>query len=415
VNDSIAMTGVATACRSCGASDLVPFLSLGRMPLVDAFVREEDRAEPDPRFPLGVALCPSCSLVQILETVPPETLFVENYHYFSSFSDALLDHARRNVESLIASRGLGAESLVIELASNDGYLLQFFRDRGIPVLGIDPSPGPAEAAIAKGIPTLREFFGVELAWRLRREGRRADVIIANNVLAHVPDLNGFVAGIGILLADDGVAAIEAPYLKDLIDRCEFDTIYHEHHSYFSVTALSALFRRHGLSLNRLEHHPIHGGSLRIFVERRENTSPIVREYLAREEADGLARPAYYRDFAARVASVRDDLLRLLRGIRARGGRIAAYGAAAKGSVLLNYAGIGTDLIEFVADRNIHKQWRYMPGVRIPIRAPEEILREMPAYVLLLAWNFKDEILRQQAAYRERGGRFIVPIPRPEII
>ena len=406
----------AASCRSCGADGLRPFLDLGETPLADALVRPGDLAKPEPRFPLVVAFCPECTLVQILEEVPPEKLFVENYLYFSSFSDDLLDHARRHALDLVDRQGLGASSLAVELASNDGYLLRNFVDRGVPVLGIDPAPDQADAAEAAGVPTIREFFGVELAQRLVSEGRRADVIVANNVMAHVPDLNGFVEGMEILLADDGVATIENPYVRDLVEHVEFDTIYHEHFCYFSCTAVDALMRRHGMFLNDVEYFPgLHGGTLRWWVGKREQPSEAVRRYLDEERATGVTDFSYYRDFAERVAAIKRDLLELLRELKSDGARIAAYGAAAKGSTLVNYVGIGPEVVDFVVDRNLHKQGLCMPGVHLPIRDPAALLDERPEYVLLLAWNFKDEIMRQQAEYARRGGRFIVPIPSPQIV
>ena len=405
----------AHGCRSCGAQGLRPFLSLGSTPLADALVRPDRLDAPESRYPLEVAFCPACSLVQILEEVEPEKLFVENYLYFSSFSPALLDHARTHALNLIASRGLGPDSLVVEIASNDGYLLKNFAERGIRVLGIDPAPDQAAAAEAQGIPTRREFFGVEMAERLRAEGLRADVIIANNVMAHVPDLNGFVSGMRTLVADDGLITIENPYVRDLIAHCEFDTIYHEHFCYFSCTSVDALMRRNGLFLNDVEHLGIHGGSLRWYVEPREDVSDVVAKYLKEEEEDGLTRFEHYGSFGERVAGIKGRLLDLLGGLKAEGKTIAAYGAAAKGATLVNYVGIGRDLVDFVVDRNVHKQGLAMPGVRIPIVDPAELLAQMPDYVLLLAWNFRDEIMAQQTEYLRRGGRFIVPIPEPEIV
>jgi SAM-dependent methyltransferase len=405
----------AVTCRSCGHAGLEPVLDLGRTPLADRLVTAAQLAEPEPVYPLEVAFCPQCSLLQILETVPPEVLFCEDYPYYSSFSDALLRHSRDNVLGIIERRGLGADSLAVELASNDGYLLKNYVEAGIPVLGIDPAAGPAAEAEKIGVPTLNTFFTVDLARQLAAEGRQADVIHGNNVLAHVADTNGFVAGIAILLRDSGVGVIEVPYVKDLIDHREFDTIYHEHLCYFSVTALDHLFRRHGLYLNEVERLPIHGGSLRLFVEKVERVGPSVRDLLALESAERVDRIDFYRDFARRVEQLRADLLALLRGLKAAGKTLAAYGAAAKGATLINYVGIGTDLVGFVVDRNVHKQGKYMPGQRIPIFGPEKLLEAQPDYVLLLAWNFAAEIMAQQAEYARRGGRFVVPVPEPRVV
>jgi SAM-dependent methyltransferase len=403
------------ACRSCGASGLAQILDLGETPLADALVEEDRLGEPEPRYPLGVAFCAACSLVQLLQTVPAETLFTRDYPYYSSFSDALAEHSRRNAERLIDAEHLGEDSLVVELASNDGYLLRHFAKHGVPVLGIDPADGPVRVAREAGIPTLQAFFGRDLAASLVAEGKRADVVVANNVLAHVPDLNGFVAGMGLLLAPDGVAVIEAPYVRDMIERCAFDTIYHEHHCYFSVTALQRLFARHGLVLARIEHYPVHGGSLRLFVRRQGQPDGTVRRYLAEEVERGLVEAGHYRDFAARVEGVKRGLQELLARLRADGARIAAYGAAAKGVTLLNYVGVGAETIGYVVDRNVHKQGRYMPGVRLPIADPARLLGDRPDYLLLLAWNFADEILAQQDAYRRAGGRFILPVPVPRVL
>jgi SAM-dependent methyltransferase len=390
-------------------------LDLGDLPLSDGFLTEDELKDVEPRFPLEVAFCPGCTLVQILETVPPTTLFCNDYPYFSSFSDALLAHSRDNALELIDRHGLGSDSLVVELASNDGYMLRNFVDRGIPVLGIDPAEGPAAAAEAIGVPTLAKFFGRDLAEQLRDDRGQADVIIANNVLAHVADTNGFIEGIKILLKPDGEAAIEFPYVRALVDRCEFDTIYHEHLCYFSVHAVDALFRRHGLFVNEIRQLPIHGGSLRLYVRHRESVQDSVRSLLKDEVESGLTRHDYYLDFSSRVDHIRGEMRTLLKELRAQGKEIAAYGAAAKGTIMLNAIGANSDIIEFVADRNVHKQGKWVPGARIPIVAPEELVRRRPDLAVLLAWNFKDEILKQQAEYRALGGRFIVPIPKPEIV
>jgi SAM-dependent methyltransferase len=397
------------ACRSCGGRRREVFLSLGELPLADALLREEDLGRPEPRYPLDVAFCPDCALVQVVEEVPPQRLFVDNYLYFSSYSDALLEHARAHAERLVAERRLGPESLVVEIGSNDGYLLRHVAAAGVPVLGIDPAPDQADAAEAAGVPTLREFFGEPLARTLQP----ADVVVANNVMAHTPDLNGFVAGLATLLADGGVATIENPSVEDLIEKCEFDTVYHEHFSYFSTTSVAALMHRHGLSLNRVERFPdLHGGTRRWWVSSTAAVEESVREELAREAAAGVDRTEHYLEFGERVDLLRAELLALLRGLD---GRVAAYGAAAKGATLLNACGIGRDLVEFVVDRNPHKQGRFMPGTHQPIRAPEALAEERPGHVLLLAWNFEREILAQQDEYRRAGGRFVVPVPEPRIV
>ncbi|MGQ0679423.1 MAG: methyltransferase domain-containing protein [Actinomycetota bacterium] len=403
-------------CRSCRSTSLRTFLDLGETPLADALIRADRLNAAEPRFPLEMAFCPDCSLVQILEDIPPVTLFVDNYLYFSSFSDHLLAHARSHARSLVDARVLGPGSLVVEVASNDGYLLKNFAEQGIPVLGIDPAPGQAEAALAIGIPTLREFFGADLARRLRAEGKRADVIIANNVMAHVPDLNGFVEGMSILLAKDGVITIENPYVRELIDRCEFDTVYHEHMCYFSCTAVDRLMRRHGLRLNHVEEFPdLHGGTLRWHVSHSDTVSTQAAAYLSAEKASGLDAFGYYEDFAGRVSAIRTELMRVLQAFKAGGSSIAAYGAAAKGSTLLNYVGIDATLLDFVVDRNVHKQGLYMPGTRILVCDPAALIERRPDYVLLLAWNFEKEILAQQAEFMEGGGQFIVPVPWPKVV
>jgi SAM-dependent methyltransferase len=345
------------------------------------------------------------------------------YAYFSSVSDAFVEHARAIATRMAEAEALTGKSLVIEIASNDGYLLQHYAAQGIPVLGIDPARNIAAAAIARGVPTLAEFFEPSLADELRRSGRTADVIHANNVIAHVPDLDGFVAGIAAVLKPTGVAVIETPYVRDLVERLEFDTIYHEHRYYHSLTALSRIFERHGLVVGGVERLAVHGGSLRIFVVQRDRPVgeiagvPVMSgaAMLAEERGLGLAAPAYYHDFAARVTALGADLRRLLAGIKADGGRIAAYGAAAKGTVLLNAFGIGTEEIDFVVDRSPYKQGRFMPGVHIPIVPTERLVEDLPGTCLLLAWNFADEILAQQGEYRERGGRFIIPIPTPQLV
>ena len=404
------------ACRSCSAPDLMTFLDLGQTPIANSLLTEADLQREEPRFPLQVGFCSSCSLVQLMYELPATAIFGPDYPYFSSFSDALSQHAKEHALDLITSRGLGAQSLVVEVASNDGYLLRNFVEAGVPVIGIEPTPGPAAAARALGVPTRESFFTAQMAEDMRREGLRADVIIANNVMAHVPDLNGFVEGFRTILSDDGIITIENAYVRDLVDGGEFDTVYHEHFSYFSCTAVDRLMRRHGLYLNDVDYFPeLHGGTLRWHVGAREAPTARLTSYLDDEEARGMLAFDYYASFGERAHATRAALVELLRSLRAEGRRIAAYGAAAKGATLLNSSGIGRSLVDYVVDRNTHKQGRWMPGARLPILDPAALLERSPDYLLLLAWNFKDEIVEQQAEFRRRGGRFIVPVPTPEVL
>jgi hypothetical protein len=401
------------ACRSCGGSQLHSILSLGSTPLANSLVRDPaTEAAAEQRYPLELVFCAACLLVQITETVPPEVLF-RDYLYFSSFSDTMLAHARELTARMTAALKLGPRSLAVEIASNDGYLLQYYKQAGVPVMGIEPARNIAKVAEERGIPTLPEFFGLQLATELAADRKRADILHANNVLAHVADLNGFVAGIHAILADEGVAALEFPYLGDMIDHCEFDTIYHEHLCYYSLGAIKHLFERHHLKLIAVERLPIHGGSLLLQVARSgsaRTADASVQALLDEESRRGMGSVEFYRGFARRVLELKDSLRALLARLKGEGKRIAAYGAAAKGSTLLNTFGIGRETLDFVADRSPHKQGRYMPGVHIPIVAPEQLRAAMPDYTLLLTWNFADEILKQQQEYRDRGGKFIVPVP-----
>ena len=404
-----------TNCRSCGREDLHVILDLGPQPIADALLSQEELSHAEARYPLIVALCQGCALLQVTETIPPDVLYGRDFPYFSSSSPALLKHSADHVEVLIRQYELGPRSFVVEVASNDGYLLRNFVERGIPCLGIDPSDGPVARAAAIGVPMMHDFFGLRCAEKLADQGKFADMIIANNVLAHVDDINGFVAGFGRLLKPNGIAVFEFAYALDLIEHCEFDTIYHEHVFYHTLHGLTPLFERHGLYLNDVKRLPIHGGSLRLTVSRARGRSDELDALFAHEAALGVNTISFYHNFAKRVRALRDSLAALLVSERAKGKRIACYGAAAKGATLVNYLDLGEGFFEFAADANPYKQGKYMPGQRIPIRHPDQLIASQPDHVLLLVWNFAGEVMRQQATYRERGGNFIIPVPEPRIV
>lgn len=402
-----------TACRCCGKGDLVSVFDLGQMPLSDGFSKSGD--EPDPLFPLEVVMCQACGLAQLRHTVAPEVLFDDVYPYFSSYIQTVVDNAKVNVEEAIERFTPGKDALVVELASNDGYLLKHAAARGIRTLGIDPARSVVEVARKAGIDTIHAFFTEALAIELAGEGKRADLIFGNNVLAHVAETGDFVRGIAHLLKPKGTAIIEAPYLRDLIDHNEFDTIYHEHLCYFSVSALRELFSRNGLFLNDVKRIPIHGGSLRMFIQHDDEPSERMLKLLAEEKAAGLDRPAAFLAFADRVDTMGRKLRTLLQELKQKGARIAGYGAAAKGTILLNHFRIGRSLLDWVADKNPHKHGLYVPGVKLPIVEPARVESDRPDYLLVLPWNHREEIMRGQAHFAGQGGRFILPVPEPRIV
>ena len=403
----------SAACLSCGGDRLADVLSLGALPLANAYPALADPLD-EPRFPLDLALCPACGLVQLRHVVPPAAMF-SDYLYFSSYSASMLKHVETLAQSLVRERGLGAGSLVMEVASNDGYLLQYFAAAGVPVLGIEPAANVAAVARdTRSIPTLVEWFGRDLGRRLAAEGTQADVILGLNVMAHVPDFNGFLAGLEALLKPSGVAVIEVPYVRDMVEKTEFDTIYHEHQFYFSVSAVAAAAARHGLVVQRVDRVPVHGGSLRLFLGRGAGHGPTAEKLLQEEAALGMTTPAYYAGFRRAVEQIRTDLVETVRRLCREGATIGGYGAAAKATIFLNYCGLTAADVAFVADRSPHKQGRRMPGCGIPIVGPEAIAARRPDYVVLFVWNLKDEVMRQEAAYRRAGGRFIVAVPQVRI-
>src|SRR5262245_45459382 len=409
------MTGTRGQCRFCGAPPTHPFANLGMSPIANNFLTEDELGRMEPFYPLHALVCDQCFLVQLVEFESPDAIF-SDYAYFSSYSTSWLDHCRRYVEAATERFRLGGDSHVVEIASNDGYLLQYFAERGIPVLGIEPAANVAEVAVERGIPTEVTFFGKEAATNLAAQGRQADVLIGNNVLAHVPDLNDFVEGMKILLAADGVITMEFPHLERLVEERQFDTIYHEHFSYFSLLTVRRVFAAHGLTVFDVDELSTHGGSLRIYgchADARP-VSDAVRELEAREERAGFTHLETYLAFGEQVQQEKRDILDSLIALKNEGLRIAAYGAPAKGNTLLNFCGIGTEFIDFTADRSPHKQGRYLPGSHIPIRAPEEIERERPDVVLILPWNLREEVMEQLRFISDWGGRFLVRSPALEL-
>lgn len=407
----------APPCLFCSAPLRHTVVDLGMSPLCESYLSHDELNQMEPFYPLHVRVCDRCFLVQLQEYVSGEEIFSE-YAYFSSYSDSWLDHSRRYVDQMMETRGITPESQVIEVASNDGYLLQYFVDRGVPSLGIEPAANVARVAIEKGIPTRVEFFGEAYARELVEEGVRADLLLGNNVLAQVPDLNDFVAGLKILLAPGGFLTIEFPHLMRLVEENQFDTIYHEHFSYFSFTTVREIFAAHGLALYDVEELPTHGGSLRIYGCHANDDRPMTpraRELEQRELSAGLRTLAYYASFANDVRETKWKLLEFLIQARRDGRTVVGYGAPGKGNTLLNYCGIRTDFLDYTVDRSPHKQGLFLPGTHIPIHEPGRIDETRPDYVLILPWNLKDEIMEQMSRIREWGGRFVVPIPEVEVI
>jgi SAM-dependent methyltransferase len=413
-----APTACRGGCRFCGNPDLHLVVDLGMSPLCENFLSRDQLLAMEPFYPLRALFCEECGLMQVEEYVGGREIFDSQYMYFSSYSDSWLSHCKKYAEQMIDRFGLNAASLVVELASNDGYLLKNFVERGVPCLGIEPAQRVAEAARKIGVPTRVEYFGTEVARQMVAEGLQADLIPANNVLAHVPDLNDFVAGMKILLAKVGVITVEFPHLMNLIESNQFDTIYQEHYCYYSFTTVERIFAAHGITLFDVEELPTHGGSLRIFGRHSDNTAlpvlPSVTIMRRRESEKGYHRLETYQAFAERVAEVKRGLLEFLINARREGKRVAAYGAPGKGNTLLNYCGIREDFVEYAVDRNPYKHGRFLPGTHIPVFPPERIAETRPDYVLILPWNLKDEIVNQLAYVRQWGAQFVVPIPQLSI-
>jgi SAM-dependent methyltransferase len=401
-------------CRHCSADLTTSFIDLGSAPPSNAYLTEQDLRAPEKWFPLRVLVCTECWLVQTEDYAEADELFDADYAYFSSFSTTWLAHAERYVAEMTDRFGLNAASDVVEVAANDGYLLQYVKDRGIPCLGVEPTAGTAAAARGKGIAIIEDFFGVRLAGELAADGSQADLTVANNVLAHVPDINDFVAGFAVLLKPEGVATFEFPHLLRLVAENQFDTIYHEHFSYLSLHAVKRIFEHNGLTVFEIEELPTHGGSLRIYAKHAANemlaVTQNVQAVLAKERGAGLFTQEVYQEFAERVKKVKRDLLSFLIEAKNRGKSIAAYGAPAKGNMLLNYCGIRTDFLDYTVDRSPHKQGKYLPGSKIPIFSPDKVAQTRPDYLLILPWNIKEEIMTQMAYVRQWGGKFVTAIP-----
>jgi 2-polyprenyl-3-methyl-5-hydroxy-6-metoxy-1,4-benzoquinol methylase len=406
-----------SCCRFCGAALTQTFVDLGMSPLCENYISAGQLNQMEPFYPLHVYVCEQCFLVQLEEYVDPEHIFTE-YAYFSSYAESWLQHARKYTDLIVERFRLDKKSQIVEIASNDGYLLQYFVEKGIPVLGIEPARNVARVAVDKGVPTLTEFFGEECAKRLVGAHKHADLLIGNNVLAQVPQLNDFVAGMKLLLKPRGIITMEFPHLMRLMEGNQFDTIYHEHFSYFSFITAEKVFAAHGLTLFDVEELATHGGSLRIYARHNEDGSkPVterVSELRASEEQSGFDRMGHYTAFGEQIKETKRKLLSFLIEAKRAGKSVAGYGAPGKGNTLLNYCGVRTDFLDYTVDRNPYKQGKFLPGTHIPIHRPDRIRETRPDYVLILPWNFRDEIMEQMADIREWGGKFVVPIPEVRI-
>ena len=404
-------------CRFCDDTNVKRFLELGEMPLANAFLTEDEvNTIKEPRFPLDVFFCEDCGLVQIGHVVPPQDIF-KDYIYFSSTSDAVHNHAEYLAQSFKERFQLHNNSFVVEIASNDGCVLNYFKNLNMKILGVEPAENIAKVAVDSGIETYIDFFNEENARNIKEKYGNADVILARHVFAHVPDIHSFMRGLKLLLSANGVIAIEAPYLVDFVEKVEFDTIYHEHLSYLSLRPMSKLFKKYGMEIFDVEHFDIHGGSLIYFIgnEGTHKVSPKVGQYVENEIQKGFDDIEIYYDFADKTSLIKMKLMDLLNQLKHDGHSIAAYGAPAKGNTLLNYCDVSTDLVDYIVDKSKYKQGLYTPGTHIPVYSPERLLKDMPDYTLLLAWNFADEILEQQKLYREKGGKFIIPIPDIKVV
>ncbi len=416
---NLSETSSGSKCRFCSSELKYSVVDLGMSPLCQKHVKPEYKNDMEKFYPLHAYICDRCWLMQLEEFATPDEIFAEDYAYFSSYSDSWLDHARRYTEAMTDRFGIDDNKLVVEIASNDGYLLQWFVQKGIPVLGVEPARNVAEVAQEKGVRTEVRFFGIDTARQLAGQYGKADLLLGNNVLAHVPDINDFVSGMKVMLNQGGVITMEFPHLQRLIEENQFDTIYHEHFSYLSFVAVNRIFAHHGITLFDVEELPTHGGSLRIYGRHTEDTSKPVqdraKELLEREKALGFESLEYYAEFEEKVKETKRKLLEFLIQAKREGKKVVGYGAPGKGNTLLNYCGIRTDFLDFTVDRSPHKQGNYLPGTHIPIYAPEKIDETQPDYVLILPWNLKKEISRQMAHIREWGGQFVIPIPEVQVL